>query len=150
MGRDTARDGDTQAGGRSPTGWPGREVPGGRTRLSALCPLCSTWTWVLQEPQEMSPLSACCPSLAKLTRLKWAPEDTLGCTGVTSTMAPSPWMGWAWQVPCGLRVSLQPKLTLVEAEQPSPGRAQLPLYVSHTPGLGVFRGLGHGVGQGPG
>lgn len=78
MGRDTAWDGDTQAGGRSPTGWPGREVPGGRTRLPALCPLCSTWTWVLQEPQEMSPLSACCPEPGQAHQVEMGPQGHTG------------------------------------------------------------------------
>lgn len=100
-------DGDTGRG-RSPTGWPGREVPGGRTRLSALCPLCSTWTWVLQEPQEMSPRPPVALSLAKLTRLNGPPRTHWAAQVLTSTMAILPMDGVSGRCLCGLRCLCSP------------------------------------------
>lgn len=149
--RHRERDGDTWAGGRSPTGWPGREVPGERTRLPAPCPLCSTRTRPgLQEPQEVSPLSPFRPEPGQAHQVEMGPHVHAGLHGAPQHHATLPMDGVGPAGALCLRESLQPKLTLAEAEQLPPGRAQPPLYASHTPGLGVFRGLGHGVGQGPG
>lgn len=122
-----------------------------RTRLPAPCPLCSTRTRPgLQEPQEVSLLSPFRPEPGQAHQVEMGPHVHAGLHGAPQHHATLPMDGVGPAGALCLRESLQPKLTLAEAEQLPPGRAQPPLYASHTPGLGVFRGLGHGVGQGPG
>lgn len=72
------RDGDTQAGDAAPqAGLAGKFLE--RERASQLCPLCSTWTWpVLQEPQEMSPLSPFCPEPGQAHQVEMGSQGHTG------------------------------------------------------------------------
>lgn len=98
----------------------------------------------------MSLLSPFCPKPGQARQIEMDPQVHAGLHRAPQHHATLPMDGLGLAGALCLRESLQPKLTLAETDPLPPGQAQPPLYASHTPGPGVFRGLGHGVGQGPG
>lgn len=149
--RHRERDGDTWAGGRSPTGWPGWEVPGKRMRLPAPCPLCSTRTRPgLQEPQEVSPLSPFRPEPGQAHQVEMGPHVHAGLHGAPQHHATLPMDGVAWQVPCVCVSLCSPNSHSQRLSNCHLGEPSLPFMRPTPRDWGSSGALGMVWGQGPG